>query len=84
MHSSKSVPVIPIPGWIKGELNTGIDRQIRAKEIGKHHKRVLDQKANIDNTTPRNTRYYQKLRLRLFNIEQKRIKKKLKIIILSY
>ena len=65
-----------IPAWIKVELKTGIDRQIRAKEIGKHHRRVKQQSANIDNYTPRNTKYYKQLRKRLFKIEKQRLDKK--------
>ena len=77
MQSSKSRVTLKIPTWIGIELNTGIDRQIRAKEIGKHHKRVKEQSANIDNHTPRNTKYYKQLRQRLFLIQQNRFNKKI-------
>ena len=77
MLKSKSVPTLKNPGWIKTELTTGIDRKIRAKEIGKHHKRVKEQRANIDNAAPKNTKYYKQLRQRLFRIEQERINKKI-------
>ena len=75
MMKSKSVPALSIPGWAKAELTTPIDKVIRAKEIGKHHKRIHDQRADIDNDTPR-IEHYQKLRQRLFTIKQQTINKK--------
>ena len=76
MLKSKSVPTIKNPGWVKREL-TGIDRKIRAKEIGKHHKRVNEQTANIDNEIAQINSHYQHLRQRLFTIQQQNTNKKI-------
>eukprot|EP01083_Nonionella_stella_P109990 321469_1 len=77
MQQSKSVPSLKIPLWVKSELNTGVDRQIRAKEIGKHHKRLNEQRADIDNIPPQNTVHYLQLRQRLFTLQQQQQNKKI-------
>lgn len=56
------------PAWNQLELTTCISKHIRALEVGKHRQRVIQQKPNVDNSTPKSFHYHRQLKRRLFRI----------------